>query len=348
MKGNSYNTIFKFVAFGFLLFAILFCKAFVAYASDTYVELTITDSVEIGEQITVKVKIKAREDISTVAYTLSYCIPSQSGRTLGNINENIVCEEKKRYYEKEYSFEAVSAGKAVFEVKECHINDNLEDEFDSGRESCEVVSLVHSNAMLKSLEVEGQNLDFKSNMQRYNLYVSNDITSLTIHALPQVDGAKVTVQGNENFQIGENQVLIQVTSLDGSSQKNYVINVVRSSMMTSSDAAKQNKLQRIGSNAWVIPGVFCLAVILVLVILGTDIFILQRKGSKKEREQDLGEQEVLEADHAEEQLWGEKEVSESTETSSETLIIQEINAVDDTIWEVQDNRKNKKNGGDGE
>lgn len=348
MKENSYNTIFKFVVFGFLLFEILFWKEFIAYASNTYVNLTITSSVEIGEQITVKVRIETQEDISTVAYTLSYYLPSQNGNTQGSINENIVCEEKKKYYEKEYSFDAVSAGDAVFEVRECHINDNWENEFNSSSESCEVISFAHSNAMLKSLEVEGQNIDFNSNMQRYNLYVSNDITSLTIHALPQVDGAKVTIHGNENFQVGENQILIQVTSLDGSSQKNYLINVIRSSMVTSSDAVKQNKLQQIGSNAWVVPGVFALAVVLALVLLGTDVFMLQRKGAKRDREQSLGEQEVLEANNSEKQLWKEENVSELAETTNETLIIQEINAADDTIWEAQDNSKNKKNGGDGE
>ena len=85
-----------------------------------------------------------------------------------------------------------------------------------------------SEATLKELLVaEGEiSPEFNGNVAVYKLNVPNEVTSLNITATPVDSKAKVTIEGNENFVVGENKVTIKVIAEDGTT-KEYIINVAR-------------------------------------------------------------------------------------------------------------------------
>ena len=86
-----------------------------------------------------------------------------------------------------------------------------------------------SNANLKELHlsVEGLSPAFQKNVTRYNLIVGNDISQISIYAIPEETNAKVSVTGNTNLQIGTNQVRITVTAPDKKTSKIYTIEVTK-------------------------------------------------------------------------------------------------------------------------
>lgn len=85
-----------------------------------------------------------------------------------------------------------------------------------------------SEASLKELTVEEGKIspEFSGNVSEYKINVPNEIVALKITATPLDNKAKVTIEGNENFVVGENKVTIKVIAEDGTT-KEYVINVIR-------------------------------------------------------------------------------------------------------------------------
>lgn len=80
-----------------------------------------------------------------------------------------------------------------------------------------------SNNYLKSLEVEGYELEFDKNTNEYKITVKNDVTSLDIRALAEHSGARVEITGNEGFEEGENTVIVTVTAENGSIREYKII-----------------------------------------------------------------------------------------------------------------------------
>lgn len=85
-----------------------------------------------------------------------------------------------------------------------------------------------SEASLKELIIEQEGLmpEFSADVTEYTINVPNEITALNITATPTDTKATVTIEGNENFVVGENKVIIKVVAEDGTT-KEYVINVIR-------------------------------------------------------------------------------------------------------------------------
>lgn len=86
-----------------------------------------------------------------------------------------------------------------------------------------------SNANLKELHlnVEGLTPAFQKTVTRYNLVVGNDISQISVNAVPEETNAKVSVTGNTNLQVGTNEVRIIVTAPDGKTTKTYTIEVTK-------------------------------------------------------------------------------------------------------------------------
>lgn len=73
-----------------------------------------------------------------------------------------------------------------------------------------------SNNNLKSLVIEGYEIDFDKDVLEYEITVDSDVDSLDITALVEDYGAWAKIEGNENFQEGKNIVTITVYAEDGS------------------------------------------------------------------------------------------------------------------------------------
>lgn len=84
-----------------------------------------------------------------------------------------------------------------------------------------------TNANLKSLTVKGFDIypSFKNNIYSYNIVINEKISRLDVIAETENEEAKVEIIGNENLKVGDNIIKITVTAKNGSTIKEYKINV---------------------------------------------------------------------------------------------------------------------------
>ena len=62
--------------------------------------------------------------------------------------------------------------------------------------------------------------EFRADITEYTAEVGSDVDTLNILAVPQIEGAIVTIEGNENLSIGENVITVLVTAKDRNHNKN--------------------------------------------------------------------------------------------------------------------------------
>ena len=92
-----------------------------------------------------------------------------------------------------------------------------------------IVRKNETSALLENLEDKKYKLspDFQSETKEYSVIVNNETEALDLIIETVDSDATYAVTGNENFQIGMNQVKIVVTSGDGSKTETYIIYVDR-------------------------------------------------------------------------------------------------------------------------
>jgi hypothetical protein len=73
-----------------------------------------------------------------------------------------------------------------------------------------------TNTRLKDLQVGGYSLGFRPDNHSYTLTVGSNIEYLDISAIPEDPNAKTTIIGNDYLGVGNNVILVQVESEDGS------------------------------------------------------------------------------------------------------------------------------------
>lgn len=82
-----------------------------------------------------------------------------------------------------------------------------------------IVYYYSSNNYLKTLEIEGYEIDFDKLTSEYKITVKDDVASLDIKALAEHNRARVQITGNEGFKEGENVVTITVTAENGDTRE---------------------------------------------------------------------------------------------------------------------------------
>ena len=85
-----------------------------------------------------------------------------------------------------------------------------------------------SNALLSKLEIAEGTIEpeFKWSIKEYTISVPNEVTKLSIAATADHERATVEIKGNEELQVGENEIEIIVTAEDGT-KGTYTIKVTR-------------------------------------------------------------------------------------------------------------------------
>ena len=85
------------------------------------------------------------------------------------------------------------------------------------------------SAYLTDLKVKNYELDTEFNKELFEYYITvgNEVTELDLSYTPEDKNATVNVTGNENFEIGMNEVHIEVTSSDGNLTEEYILYVNR-------------------------------------------------------------------------------------------------------------------------
>lgn len=134
-----------------------------------------------------------------------------------------------------------------------------------------VVYYSSSNNYLKSLEVEGYEIDFNKKVKEYSITVKNDVTSLDIKALAEHSKARVEITGNGDFKVGENTVVITVTAEDGST-RTYKLSVTKEEkkqVVTNTDESS-NTAEKV-----------VIIILIVLVALGL-LYLIFKKDDEEE------------------------------------------------------------------
>lgn len=84
--------------------------------------------------------------------------------------------------------------------------------------------VLSSDYYLKNLTIDGYDIDFDMYTFNYKIKVASDVTSLNIKALLNDSNSIYYVEGNENFESGQNFVYVIVKAQNGST-KTYTIEV---------------------------------------------------------------------------------------------------------------------------
>ena len=82
------------------------------------------------------------------------------------------------------------------------------------------------NNDLESLSVKNYALEFDPTVTNYTIIVENEVEKIDVEAKAVESSAKVTIEGNEELEVGSNDVVITVQGTDKTT-KTYTINVIR-------------------------------------------------------------------------------------------------------------------------
>lgn len=103
----------------------------------------------------------------------------------------------------------------------------------------------NANADLETLAIKEGMLEpeYYSNITKYKVEVPNDITSLTILAIPQKEKANVKITGHENLVEGDNKIEITVTAENGITTKTFEIIAHRRNAQEEAEYKKEHEVQ---------------------------------------------------------------------------------------------------------
>lgn len=129
-----------------------------------------------------------------------------------------------------------------------------------------------SNNYLKSLEIDGYEIEFDRETLEYKIKVKSDVTTLDITAIPESNKARVEITGNEKFIKGDNTVTITVTAEDGSVREYKLI--------VNKDAEKKDALTEIEDSSNTAEKIVII-ILIILVVLGL-LYLIFKKDDEPE------------------------------------------------------------------
>lgn len=139
-----------------------------------------------------------------------------------------------------------------------------------------IITKKENNSNLKSLTIEGFDLDFTKDNYFYTLSVPYEIKNITLNG--QTDSSKAQVDGLKDYElnVGENIITIKVTAED-KSKSSYILNITRDKKIEEEKIEekeevleKENVKKFKWSNYYLIP-------IIILIILISGIVLKNKK-----------------------------------------------------------------------
>ena len=137
---------------------------------------------------------------------------------------------------------------------------------------------------LSMITISGYNLDFSTDVEKYNLEIDEFIDHLDLDIIASSENSIVNVVGNENFKPGVNEVIIEVTSESGEVKK-YIIEVKLPGGEDANVGIEDNSkdTNTTGSSSSKGNGLLIVCIILVLCGIGGLVFFLLKKKGKKDK-----------------------------------------------------------------
>ena len=234
----------KFKKITFICSLLLAVGLFVVYKMPTEAKQvsfqvkTADETVKKGEDVTVELTVKGDVAMRSVnayivydASVLEFKSADQeviTGST-GLLRLSQLFEEGEKEVSYSITFTALEVGTSSFKVEEMYVEEENNLEVSAVDQTTAKITVVNNdteskNASLSSLEVFPETLspEFSSDVYDYSMTVGSGDFDIVLSAIPSDSNSVVTITGNENFKVGENTVIITVTSLSGV-EKQYKI-----------------------------------------------------------------------------------------------------------------------------
>ncbi len=139
-----------------------------------------------------------------------------------------------------------------------------------------------SNSYLENLAIENVFLlpEFRFDVFEYTAEIGSNIESLNILAVPQIEGATVSITGAENLAYGSNKINITTTSKDKSKTSTYIVDVYKKTeneetmeLLENTNANVEKNLQTDDINENIQPKIDVNKIVTVIII-GLGILVL--------------------------------------------------------------------------
>lgn len=224
---------------GAVLFVTIQTKVFAASATIRF-EIEKSE-IELNEQVIVSLTIDSDSDLGDFEGNITYnsqileyiegpaCVSGGDGMLHVEDMDASVSHHTRSYV---MTFQAIGAGECEFGFAyaplafEYETNEAMSVSATSMVVRVEPPATASANANLSDLKIHPSSLtpSFDSAVTEYSVMVESSVEQLIISAIPQDINATVTVTGNENFQLGNNEVEIIVMAESGTT-KVYKIHV---------------------------------------------------------------------------------------------------------------------------
>ena len=235
-----------------MLFAVFAARPMAAFAATG--QITFSDpTATVGNQVTVSMRISSDSALGASDVMLNYdssALEFVSGTNAnggaGSIRVVGSMEEANQTdFRFTLTFRALKAGTSSISVASYEVYDADSQTVSLSHVGTSAVqvsapSTYSSDASLSSLTVSPGELSpaFSPDVTEYSVTVPGDVDRLTISAPAADDGATVSINGNENLQMGENTVTCQVTAEDGETTRTYTLTVTKTDEASSEDGTE--------------------------------------------------------------------------------------------------------------
>lgn len=231
-----------FLALLLLMLAGIGCFSEKVQAASASVSFSAeTDTVALGEEISIEVKISTDSKIGSLEAYLDYdhklleYLTGADGVTGGSGTLKIadtITEEDVLSKSYQITFRAKKRGTCILEFSELPVvfEADTEEAMSVSYEDISIqvtkAKILSNNAGLKSLQVSPGTLEpsFAKNVREYKVFLGADTNRIAVSAVPEDAEASVSVSGNEALAEGENLVLVVVEAPSGK-KKRYRIYV---------------------------------------------------------------------------------------------------------------------------
>ena len=200
--------------------------------------------VQKGNEITFYVTVNSSVNMSKIEAYMEYdsnYLEFVSAREAGvvgasgmlSIHEEFDTAKTSREYA--ITMRALEIGTTKISVKDIYLEDDTNsDIIEINQTSAQVTITSNANetsdASLYELKVFPGNLneEFRPEITKYEVAVEHDVNELIVSAIPSTEESIVSIEGNEQLTLGENEVKILITAPSGT-VKEYIILVTRAS-----------------------------------------------------------------------------------------------------------------------
>ena len=209
-----------------------------------------SNSITVGDTLTVTVKVSADEAMYGVEFALNYdpsVLEFVSGDSCsggaGVISVAASADSTSRSLT--YTFKALKAGSCSISTADLiyiPVSEVAVSVADQGASVTVKDASLSDNANLKSLSISEGSLSpsFSASKTSYTVSVGRSVTDCKIYATAADSGATVQVSGGSDLKIGKNDCTVTVTAPSGT-QKTYKIVITRLETDTSSDTSSDTE-----------------------------------------------------------------------------------------------------------